>query len=238
MKSIELSKYTAQLHDKLSKLLDINLVATDVITLEKDGKTVSVMHVDNECEDLVTPSNDDFILITAYMSLLGHAHAALPEMSNEFVEFIATTYAQAFALGELKLAAEVTEEDVVKALEYVPFTGIRCEHITRWIDKGVNCMTDVVVQDDLIMSNDGIRRLPKVYPVLIIGDLIAFNQPLRAEHYPVTHALENDDQAPVVAGSIIYKSIGEAIVTQEGNEASIVLHGDKYKANLFGVVAD
>jgi len=238
MKSIELNKYTAQLHSELSKLLEVNLIASDVVTIESDGKTISVAHVDNECEDIITPNVDNYVTVNGYAELLEIAHKALSGMSNEFIEYIAVTYVHAFSLGELILAEELSEDEVINSLEYVPFTGIRCEFIGRWIDKGVSCMTDVVVQDDLVMSNDGVQRLPKVYPVLIVGKHIAFNQPLRANYYPVTHALENDDQAPVVAGSVFYKSIGEATVVQEGNEASIEYCGDKYKANVFGVVAD
>jgi hypothetical protein len=162
---------------------------------------------------------------------------ALPYQSWEFIETVATKLGVAFGCGELELVHDITPAMVETEMEHVPFSAYRVDHITRWREHGVVCMTDVLMEDAVWVGPQPVERVPVVYPVLVVGRYLALNAAVTVPHNVTRQSLKKDDEfGPTVCGAVIYRSLGTAVVEQSGVTATVSYNGDRYRADVMGCV--
>lgn len=163
---------------------------------------------------------------------------ALSTFSWQFIEWILVSYGPAYNEGELQLGEELSEDFVLDNVGAEGAIGLRREFLTRWVEKGIVCKGDVVVRDELRPTGaeeKGVTKLPINYPMLIVGQVLFFNQTLPTPYMTIGRVHKDDELAPVSTGAIIYESLGLAAVEQKGPEATFVYGGEHYHADPMGV---
>lgn len=173
--------------------------------------------------------------ICGIIALAAITRNALSSASWQFVEWFVLKYAAAFSEGEINLGTELTREFVIEQ-GIGRISAYRNERITRWTDKGIACNTDVACTDTLhLVDEDSGVKLPTVYPIIVVGQVIFFNQHFPISYMAVSHSHSSDEDAPVVCGAFIFESLGTATVKQRGPSAEVLYDGVRYHADALGV---
>lgn len=186
------------------------------------------------CAVCLDMSDEDVQRIKGFIVLTLVVEKAHVHESYEFVEAIVKTVGEAFAHGSLKLVESLTEDVLTSTDEEI--LAYHKEHVMRWTTHGVVCMTDVLVADSVMLTEPRIKRIPRVYDMVICGEYLVFNQPICSDHIAPEVGMDADPDRgqPLVCGGTIYKSTsGRPITIVDGNP-TIEFNGDLYTLTVIG----
>lgn len=208
-------------------LLDIYPVNSEIVLHGNDLEQRTVK-VDEDCLNA----------IIGYYTLPAILRNGLPYHSWEFIETLSRQLGAAFGCGELELVSTITEDMYNEEAEHVPHSAYRMENISRWRENGVACLTDVLMEDTVWPGPATMQRLPVTYPVLVVGKYMALNHQVLVPHNVTRQTLEvaPGRNGPSVCGAVIYRSLGTALVTQQGSHADVSFNGKQYRADVMGCV--
>ncbi len=253
--SIDLNMYSPTLVDMLNLHLPEGRVLTgkEVLSVGPGKRSLDMVTtvvnddisgvVNPEIMEDVTEYKEQIILkdkdasnhICGTIALAAITRNALRNASWQFVEWFVLKYSAAFSEGEINFGTELTAEFIIDH-GIGRISAYRNERLTRWTDKGIACNTDVACTDTLhLVDEENGVKLPTVYPIIVVGQAIFFNQHFPIPYMAVSHSDKSDDDAPVVCGAFIFESLGTASVTQRGPSAEVEYDGVRYHADALGV---
>ncbi|AQT27947.1 hypothetical protein pVa21_005 [Vibrio phage pVa-21] len=253
---LDLNMFSEQLRNSINAYLpeESQLTGKEIIAVGPGQKLLEVRTPNPELGDagvynpeLIDEFKHDHIKLTdkdqikhvcGYITFAKILRTALSTFSWQFIEWMLVNYGPAFNEGELQLGEELSEDFVLDNSGKEGMIGIRREFLTRWVEKGVVCKGDVAIREELrpVDPEDKKRtKLPINYPMLIVGQVIFFNQTVPTPYMTIGRAHPEDELAPVSVGAIIYESLGLAEVDQKGPEAVFTYGGIHYHADPLGV---
>ena len=233
--TMDLSMFSAIFVDTLNEWLPEKdgLTNEDVISVGPGRRLLKVVRGDFTSE--VPIKGDASKYLSGYITLASITRRALPTLSWQFVEWVLETYGVAFNEGELKYGEMLSEEFIMENYTAAGAIGIRREFLTRWVENGVMCKTDIAVRDEIrLMPKDekGNAKINFNYPILIIGQVMFFNQHFPCPAMVIRH--ESGDLGPKVVNAVLFESLGLVDIVQKGPYAEFVYDGVDFVADGLG----
>lgn len=237
---LELGKHnhTHMLNGTLGSLMNYRITGKETLRVDTASKLVEV--VVSESETIMMDLDAQTArMITGYVKLASWVNRALVSRSPEFREYFILKYALAVGENEMWLAEKVTADFIDAQAPHAPFRAFKEERIARSIENGVSYSTDVVITQEIHLNDSHKQVLPIVYPVVILGQCIAFNQSFPTPHMVVSYSVDDVDDGPRVAGKVFIESTGEMElqpIADVYNEYHGKYHGEDFHVSIIGSV--